>query len=68
MILRLFGHAIALVVLLALGNYFLGSGVIDAGIAHITGGLEEIGELAKKLGQDGTAGELGRKVGRLIGI
>lgn len=68
MIWRLFAHAIGLVVILALASYFLGNGIIDAGIGHITGGLEEIAELAKKLGQDGTAGDLGRKVARMFNL
>lgn len=68
MIFKIFAHAIGLVVLLALASYFLGNGVIDAGIEHITGGLAEIGELAKKLGSDGTAGDLGRKISRFFNL
>lgn len=68
MIFKIFAHAIGLVVLLALAAYFLGNGIIDAGIHHITGGLEELAGLAKKLASDGTAGDLGRKFARLLGI
>lgn len=68
MIFKILAHAIGLVVLLALASYFLGNGVIDAGIHHITGGLEELAELAKKLGQDGTAGDIAKKLTRLLSI
>jgi len=68
MIFKIFAHAIGLVVILALAAYFLGPGIIDAGIGHLTGGLEELAELAKKLGNDGTAGDLGKKLMRLLGL
>ena len=66
MIFKIFTHAIGLVVLLALASFFLGNGIIDAGIGHITGGLQEVADIAKKLGSDGTAAELGRKISQFL--
>lgn len=68
MIFKIFAHAIALVVLLALAAHFLGTGIIDAGIHHITSGIEEIAELAKKLAADGTAGSMGKQIKQWLGF
>ena len=68
MLFRMFFNAIALVALLALAAHFLGTGIVDAGVHHVTGAIDEIGSIAKQLANDGSAGQLGKKMMAWVGL
>ncbi len=61
MIFRIFGQAVAVVLLVAIVGVFVDYEVVDVAVAHITGGLQELVDIGKRLG----SGQTGRQIGDL---
>ena len=61
MIFRIFAQAVAVVLLVAVVGALVDFEVVDVAVAHITGGLQELVDIGKRLG----SGETGRQIGEL---